>query len=246
MKAAKTVVLAISLALLGSFTCSKNQPISSIELIYNYPASLYKEKDEIKIYNIQDTIRIFYYGDYVLYQLSASRKFETDEIIAGTEQFFIFKRDNKYGFLIPSIGNSALETKFQVDSFLSNRGMKGKDFDLLPDSSWSLIDETKDKESNVIERYAPIKPGDEASIDSIYYYYTRKMNDVQYSLSKKLDSVKSMKLFKVRMIYNEKFSKPKKITLPRREVLFEIRKIQPKDPEKINGLFERFLNQQRS
>lgn len=219
-----SVVLAIILLLFGSFTCSKKNKLNSIELNFSYPVSFYKKDSEIRIYNIHDTIRIYYYKDYVLYQLSGSRKFETDELIAGTEQYFIYNSNNKFGFLFSSLKDSSLRMKIQVDSFLFDRGMKGKDFDHLPDSLWFLSDERKDNESNIVEKYASIKPGDETSIDSIYYYYSKKMNDIPYSFSKKLDSIKSMKLFRIRMIYNEKFSKTNNFVLPQREILFEIRK----------------------
>lgn len=224
IKTTLSVVLSISFVILGSFTCSKNYRTNSVELIIKFPARIYKEKNEIKVYHILDTVRIFYYEDYVLYRLPGRRIFETEEIIAGTEPYFIFNRKNTHGFLFTSLKDSSLPTKLQVDSFLANRGMKGKDFDLLPDSVWSLIGETNDKENSIVEKYVLIKPGDETSIDSISYYYTKTMDDVRYSFSKKLDSIKSMKLFRIRMVYNEKFDKHQNITLPQREIVFEFRK----------------------
>ena len=95
IKAATRAALMILFLFLGSHTCSKNNHLKSIGLIFSYPASFYKEKGEIKIYYLRDTILVSYYSDYILYRLSATHKFETGEKINGTEPYFIFHKKNK-------------------------------------------------------------------------------------------------------------------------------------------------------
>ena len=159
------LVLAILFLHLVSFTCSKTVRLNSIEFIFSYPVSFYKQNDSIKIYDVKDTIRIFYHPNYIIYKLSGISKFETDQKIIGTEPYFIFNKEDKFGFLFSSLKDSSLGTKFPIDSFLFNRGMKGQDFDLLPDSLWSLS-VTKDNENDIIEKYSSKKMSDETSIDS--------------------------------------------------------------------------------
>lgn len=239
IKAAPVAALMILFLFLGSHTCSNNR-LTSIELSFSYPVSFYKEKDEIKIYNITDTLLIFYYSDYILYRLSGTKKFETGEKIAGSEPYFIFNKKSKSGFLFSSLNDSSMGTKFPIDSFLANRGARGKDFDFPVDSAWSLVEVVRNNQSIIIDKYGFIKQGDETTIDSIYYYYAKNMNDIQYSLSKKLDSIKAMKLFKIRMLYNEKFSPSSSSTLPRREIVFEIRRIVVANAKEIIGFIEKF------
>lgn len=239
-KAAVTAALLLFFIFLGSFTCSKNYKLRSVGLFYSYPLSSYKEKDTVKIYNFKDTIFIFYYSDYILYRLSPTVKFETGEKINGTEPYFIYNKKGNSGFLFSSLKDSSQGIKFPVDSFLANRGMRSKDFDVPPDSLWFLAEVVKDKEKSVIEKYAVVKPGNETSIDSIYYYYAKNKNDIKYTFSKKLDSIKMMKLFKIRMLYNSKFSTANKITLPKREIFFEIRDEIVSNPEEIISFIDKF------
>ena len=78
------------------------------------------------------------------------------------------------------------------------------------------------------------------SADSIYYYYSKKMNKIQYSFSKKLDSISGMKLFKFRLLFNSKFSKSYKGVLPKREISFEIREEVPPDVKEILSLIKKY------
>lgn len=78
------------------------------------------------------------------------------------------------------------------------------------------------------------------SVDSIYYYYSKKMNKVQYSFSKKLDSISGMKLFKFRLIFNSKFSKSHNAVLPKREISFEIRDETAPNVKEILSLIKKY------
>ena len=100
----------------------------------------------------------------------------------------------------------------------------------------------KDKDGIVIEKYGMMKQGDEMSIDTIYYYYSKKMNNIEYSFSKKLDSISRKKLFKVRLLYNSKFSSSNKSVLPKREISFEIREVTPPDPKDVFSIFRKYQN----
>ena len=66
------------------------------------------------------------------------------------------------------------------------------------------------------------------------------MKNVEYSFSKKLDSLKHMKLFRIRFLIKEKYSPTYKLTLPKREFLFEIKEVAVDNPKEILDLFEKF------
>jgi len=240
IKAATIAALMILFLFLGSYTCSKKSDLKCLGLCFNYPISIYKENDEIKIYNLKDTILIFYYSDYILYRLSPTIRFETGEKLKGTEPYFVYNKKDDFGFLFSSINDSSKGTKYPVDSFLANRGLKGKDFDIPIDSLWSLADEIMVKEDILMVKYGSLKQGDETTIDSIYYYYSKNMNKIEYSFSKKLDSIKAMKLFKIRFLYNERTSTDNKIILPKRELSFEMTEESAPNPQKIIEFIKKF------
>ena len=246
IKAATIAALMISLLFLASSTCSKKNDLKCISLCFSYPVNSYKEKDEIKIYNLKDTISIFYYSDYLIYRLSPTVRFETGEKVKGTEPYFIYNKKNKLGLLFSSLEDSTQGITYPVDSFLINRALKGKDLDIPVDSLWSLIGVVKGKDGILIEKYGSIKPGDEMTIDSIYYYYSKKMIKVEYSFSKKLDSVNRMKLFKARFLFNSKYSSSNKIVLPKRELSLEMREEIASDSKEILSLVKKFQNGNRS
>jgi len=242
IKAAGIAALMILFLFLGSYTCSKKSNLKCLGLCFNYPLSTYKENDEIKIYSLKDTILIFYYSDYILYRLSSTIRFETGEKLKGTEPYFVYNKRDDFGFLFTSIIDSIRGIKYPVDSFLANRGLKGKDFDIPVDSLWSLTEVIKVKEDSLLEKYGSLKQGDETSIDSIYYYYSKDMNKIEYSFSKKLDSIKGMKLFKVRLLYNERVSTSNETILPKRELSFEMIEEHVPNPNKIIEFIRKFEN----
>ena len=242
IKVAVTATLIIILLFSGSYTCSKKDNLKSIGLCYNYPLSTYKENNKIKIYDIKDTILIFYYSDYVVYRLSATRQFETGEKLKGTEPYFIYNKKNDFGFLFNSLNDSSQGIKYPLDSFLANRGLKGKDFDIPVDSLWSLTEVVKIKKNSLLEKYTSLKQGDETTIDSIYYYYSKDMNKIEYSFSKKLDSIRAMKLYKIRLLYNQRISVSNEVLLPKRELSFEIITENVYDPRKIIEFIKKFEN----
>ena len=217
----------------------QNNYLKSVELIYNYPISFYKEKDELKIYSLKDTLQISYYGDYELYRLPSTLDV-TNKKIKGTEPYFIFKKKDKYGFLFNSLEDSTQGTKFQVDSFLYNRGVKGKDFDMPTDTLWSLVGTEEKNNEYRLDKYTLIKEEDETVPDSIFYYYSENLKDIEYSFSNRLDSLKGMKLYKIKLIYGKKFSPSIKSVLPQREFLLEIENVVVQNKKEIIDFIKRF------
>ena len=59
------------------------------------------------------------------------------------------------------------------------------------------------------------------------------MNKIEYSFSKKPDSISRKKLLKVRFLFNSNFSSSNKIVLPKREISFEIRDVNPTDTTEV-------------
>ena len=221
IKVATNVTLMISFLLFNSSTCSQKKDLKCVSLSFSAPVNIYKENDEIKISILKDTILVFYYSDYLVYRLLPTANWETGKNIKGTEPYLIYNKQDSCGILF-------------------NRALRGKDLDIPADSLWSIMEVKKENGGILIEKYGSTKQGDEMSVDSIYYYYSKKMNKVQYSFSKKLDSISGMKLFKFKLLFNSKFSKSYNGVLPKREISFEIREEDAPDVKEILSLIKRY------
>ena len=240
IKVATNAILMISFLLFISSTCSQQKDLKCVSLSFSTPVNIYKENDEIKIALLKDTILVFYYSDYLVYRLLPTSKWETGEKIKGTEPYLVYNKQDSCGILFNSLTDSSYLITCRIDSFLFNRALRAKDLDIPVDSLWSIMEVKKESDEILIEKYGLTKQGDEMSVDSIYYYYSKKMNKAQYSFSKKLDSISGMKLFKFRLIFNSKFSKSHNAVLPKREISFEIRDETAPNVQEILSLIKKY------
>src|SRR6266700_1289744 len=96
--------------------------LRGLQLITNYPVRYYKEKGETKVYNLKDTINIFYYKAYILYQLPPTLQLKNDQQIKGTESYFIYRAGDKDGLFIRLLNTFGSGAKMEVDTFLLQRG----------------------------------------------------------------------------------------------------------------------------
>jgi|KBSSwiStaDraftv2_1062776.scaffolds.fasta_scaffold758702_1 hypothetical protein len=219
----------------------KYNGLKRINLIVNYPIVIMNDgvNDAVNFFNLKDTVWIFYYDSKVLYRLSETRNLETDKKILGTETWFIYREKAKHGFLFNSISDSSRGLKLLVDSFLNNRAYASANFNIPSDS---LFAKDQNKEEKFVEKYH-IKVHTDNYPDSIYYYFTNELKNIDYSFSQKLDTLKNMKLYKVRLLYNETFSLSYQAIIPKREFLFEIREEAIADSKEIINFFERIKGQ---
>jgi hypothetical protein len=244
-KAVKTAIGAVLTALLLYFgDCQSqsklNKNFKTLQLTVNYPIITLND-DNLSFFNITDSIFINYYEDFVLYKLAPSRIFETNEKIPGTETYFVFKKKDKYGLWLSKLDSINHGKSEPVDSFLNIRAFASAKFNLTTNDS--LIQSVNDKKANILqEKYIPKKRYGEFTFDSVYYYFTNDLKNFDYSFSPKLDSIRNMKLFKVRLLYNQSFSSKYNHILPKREYFFQIKEVPITNPEKILNFFKKFGN----
>lgn len=218
------IILIISISC--KFLKHKDIKPTCIELIVNYPI-LKPETGQLT--NLTDTIPIFYLDNFTLYKLPFTKSIENENGILSVEKayaYFIHKTKSTCGIWFNSLRDSNNGVLLPVDSVLKKRAYL-TDFGILVDSmnkKYSLFE-------NMIylEKYVFRKKATEMSFDSVYLYYNKHLNEIQYSFSPKLDSVRKLKLFKIRLLYNEANSPLYSFLLPKREFLFEIR-----EPERAN------------
>ncbi len=238
MKAAITPFLVVSLIGLGSCAASisKLTSVNGYKLTVNYPVV----RDSGTLINLKDTVPIFYYGSYVIYQLPYNYSQQLDDKLVVAEKryhSFIFRENEKYGYLYSDYSDTTRGVRAPVDSILSKRGYSLE----LNADSLILTDVLENKETGtIIEKY--VLPGEKTdfTIDSIYYYYNRAYNQYEYSFSKKLDSSRGMKLYKARFLYKDKFSVAYHIILPERELNYAVGKMTIENENEIIRFVKRY------
>jgi len=220
--------------------------IKSMLLVWSIPVF---NPDSGKVSNMRDSVLIYHLDDLVLYRVAYTytqynknaQKGNTNTISDDPKTIdfsktryknFIYRRNSLTGFVYDSLSTNSHLT-FNVDSFERKKTFKGSKF--YETSHDKIVESMLNKDrSELIEKYASITKPDESYSDTSYYYFSRGLNDVNYSFSKEADSAKKMKLNKIVFIYNPV---PKndhnKVAIPRREILLEIKKITVSNKKEI-------------
>jgi len=196
--------------------------VKSLNLIINYPLIIY-QNDKVKYSDLLDTITIYYVNECIIYKLPPIKSFQDNKSIPNSEPFFIYRKNSKIGTLYDSINKVSKGMIVNVDSFLLNRASTGLKID-FSNSSWYRFESIGDH-NHLLEKYVPHEPSkDPDSIDSAFFYYTDKLKDYDYSFSRKNDSIRNMKMYRIRLLYNSKIFNRRNMYLPKREIFYEIQK----------------------
>lgn len=196
----------------------KNQV--GINLVFSYPI-IQVVDNKTFFYKLIDTIPIVYYKNYRLYHLPKARILETEDKVPNDNTYFLYQKDSSYGVEFKTT-NKKFNNIIVVDSFLKERAFAGAILQNGPNDT--LVEIIKSENGNLLEKYVP-KENNNNYFDSLFFYYTNDLKSIDFSFSKKMDSLKMMKFFKVRLINNEGFSNQYNALLPKREYLFEINQI---------------------
>ncbi len=208
----------------------RKMDFKGINLIVNYPV-VQIWSGNIKVIDLLDTISIYYVNNYIVYKLGASRGLETGQKRNGSEPFFLYYQNSTIGSLYDSINQQGGGTKASVDSILFNRAYTGMKSD-LSDSDWQKRESIREGES-LIEKFIPKVSSDNPdNVDTAFFYYTNNLKEIEYSFSKKADSLAIMKLYKIRLLYKEKLTKDDK-KIPAREIFFKIEKREISDVDSL-------------
>ena len=240
---ALTVELVVAIVISScAATLHKSERLKEISIIVNYPVVIVNDgvHEGLNFFNLKDTVWIFFYNNDVLYRLSATTDLESNKKISGTETWFIYHKKATHGLLFNSITDTSNSLRLPVDSLLNTRAYANANFDVPADSLYGKVGNGNDTS---VEKYFARTLHNGNYPDSLYYYFTNSFENIDYSFSRKLDSTKNMKLYKVRLLYNEGFSSSYKIMLPKREFLFEMREEAITNPKEIINFFEMVKNQ---
>ena len=230
------ILIVFSLILFTSvfleFQSSPSKEVTHLRITTSFPLLRLIGK-EINVSMMKDTIDVFFYKSTVLYYLPYIQQDQFGDSLQLEKRkhsYFIYHKDSSNGHLFKYQEDSINSIKINADSFLTARGHYGTEF-YLNDSC--ILIETLFENNNIeIEKY--YSKNNVSNLfyhDSIYLYFDKRLSDINLSISKSIDKLKLKKLGKVRLIYNAKFDNLNQIMLPKREMYYEVQRIENENPQ---------------
>jgi len=201
------------------------------------------------VFNLKDTFTIVQKNKLYMYIISTPYENsyitydKNDSIISEKVEtgvaynYYLFKEKQALGIKYDSI-NAKDGIKFLVDSLINAKIFFKSGINL--DSNYQLNRKVRLTKFSDAEIYQGKNKKDENAPDSIYLFFSSNFDKVPYRFSEKLDSTHQKKLFKIQIIYNPLKSKKYSFPIPRRELLFEMKKTPIPHQKSINNLFRRF------
>lgn len=112
-------------------------------------------------------------------------------------------------------------------------------FVIKPSDNDSLI-EKKEKSDVLLMKFLSKKHFDESYPDTTIYQFNKDKNNIDYSISKTIDTLKNMKLSKIRCIYDNEKSNNYSFILPARELYLELFEFKLPNEKEIIDFVNRF------
>lgn len=227
------------LVLLLSFCIfSKKQTgkIEAVKYIVNYPV-LNKEID--LYYNI-DTINVYTYKNYIFYELPYQ---DISIVNSKTTQkkstyFFVRKDTAFYGYCYNHFRDNSVSVKYAADSFLRQRAYKN-DFSTLPEVM--VLNSARNNNEKRVEKYNLLSIEPAEMFDTVFVHYDKQFKNIQFSFAPKLDSINESKIYKVELLFNEKYSKEAKKIFPKRVFSYEMQVIQTSLSTEIEAFIQKHI-----
>ena len=189
------------------------------------------------IYEIKNKYEVFYFENLFIYQFF----YQFDSTVNGQNlihewrnYFFIYHMDSSWGQLyFPRENISNTGERVPVDSMLAKNLFENSKFTTLqssqPDSTY--LDET----GNFVKVYSLPVSDSFPEPSKVRFFYSKKFSGFRESLSKSMDTTKSMKLYKIAIEAQGWFYKQYNLTFPKREYLTEIKEIHVDNREELLG-----------
>ncbi|HMU46933.1 MAG TPA: hypothetical protein PKC72_11220 [Chitinophagaceae bacterium] len=206
-----------------------------------------------------DTIPIYYIQNLIIYKLpytfdssKMTYHIKTDtisqeHIMTETRyHYFVYKKGNNNGIWYKSIEQLDSNKILAVDSIIKRIGTPTNLQAIIYSLNDSLLEsQSLDNGSILIEKYIPKTKLDDSYNDTTLFYYSKRLKPIQFSLSPFLDSLKNKKLYKLRLAYNEAFSETYSITMPKRDIIYEIREMNVDNIDNLKILLLRFKQDEK-
>ncbi len=165
-----------------------------------------------------DTVEIYYSGNIRLYYLSY--QFDSVDLITKESylsekryHYFIYNIDSAYGHDF-DVHRSLTKKRLRVDSLLHWQWTPSVNvYPIITVNKTHLLNAFSNLDSGTTHEWYAFSNGDTTAHGTVFFGYSKKLNDLPYSLSREMDSIKQMKLYKVRYTQDPRHIKEAGITV---------------------------------
>lgn len=188
-----------------------------------------------------DSLNIYQYRDIRIYKYDSVRiqNWMNDSLtyLGAIQAFFVCFQGKDTGYMYYAKSDSfgpkrSMKSIDGINNFMFNEGI----FAL---TGRRLVRQDSKKPGNLHEIYVIDQKPDNSYSDSSFYDYSKVLNKFDYSFRKELDSIKGMKLHRVRKVWNAIFSGPSHLKIPSREMIFEFNQLDITDKELIMKIIKK-------
>jgi hypothetical protein len=225
----------------NGFKKKANRDIRCISMIYNLPVV---DKKTGSVFNFQDSCKIFFKDNFIMYKIPYRFHFvyKDSTVTEVRNDFFIYEKNRNTGYNYNEYTPSDNRKK-PVDSVLKQKAFSQLSlfYKLFEKNELILVSSFRDSLDNYLEeKYVPREKKDFSDIDTAFFYFTDQLEGIDFSLMKSLDSVKQLKLCRLRFLTNPTYYPELKVTIASRDLYFDVKEIPVANDKEILDYFERY------
>lgn len=222
-----------------SLSCISKNEITKTSLHNSFPVF----KSDAGFFIVDDSVAVINYKNYALYEFEHVFYIQNDTAIIDKKvinRYFLRKEKEQYGYYYDSL-NAKTGKRVKTDSILNKKAYYNQTF-YFP-SIMQLISSKKNHNGyELIEKYKCKTKIDLTYPDTVIVYYSNKMKSTSFTLSKDLDSIKKLKVLKMRAIFNSQFIKGQPNKFPQYEYKFELKEDSISNLKKYQDFIEKEIS----
>jgi len=213
--------------------------ISGIKVSHTFPNMTMTGK--VLDYDTLST-NIYFYKDLILYKpmYQFGSKLNGQTLETGVKTYyFVYKKNELFGFLFDDYKKINGEA-FLVDSVLKTDFTYNREFYKILDRGNAKLDKLSSTKNKKVYSFKGDKSNlfDTTNSGIITLEFTSGFPDIQYSLSRKLDSIYKMKLTTTKIINNARYLKESNIYLDKIEQYYKLEKLKIENPKVLLSFFD--------
>jgi hypothetical protein len=217
-----------------------NNPPAAVKVVYNVPEVNW----DGSVNRLENSYEVYYEDNLTMYRFEfVSSFFDSDGHFFSPSlqhEYFVFHKDSLYGQMFcPDSSNSQRNQRSLVDTTIVQRTFENRQVDSFsmktPDTSFT------DSDGNLIKTYKERVPGN-PEMFTLRFYYSKELSGIPQTLSRKMDNVKGMKLWRIAIVAGSAFYNQYKMTFPERELYYEMKTVPIKDVDLVRAYFKKYKN----
>jgi len=191
------------------------------------------------------TYDVYLYNDLEMYKLNY--RFDSmvnNELVFQEyrDYYFVSHRDSAYGYQYLIKPDKALfnNVRYKKDSLLKFKRFESDIYDTLLNVKPDSVYRKKEEIVKIYKNPPTVDTVQQVEKFDLYFYYTKKLKDIQETFSKKMDNEKGMKLVKIVVKASGGFYKEFNMTFPPREHFLEMKEIVIENRDEVLKYFKRY------